>query len=641
MAAFSGSFAVMKKRALVTTTERPFAIASTGEAGAFLVQISNVLSWTTNVYQNNTLVTAGNGYRSGTVTRNLYNGDGNYTGVALPKVGYGTNSTDIAMYFANGFNAFDIAETVSSIGLNPYVSTPFYDSVPMNISFFNTPYLGQALKTINYPNGGLFTLTPEQLDANSESLSITVDPVKIMEIAVAHEYVHGLRNDVGTISVNPNESLAMSDEFDFARKTHDELTLWIYRTIHITGAMYTIHHGTTSIGGSYSSKTGSLHTTNSSFAAAGVPNGYTFGMYGSGVFINDIVNKYDTNNQLQRRVNVLLNKRTHEILDGAGISPITLLDGCPKVYQLAFDQALRELTTAQGSMKTYANVFVDEVIMSTMMRNNSSIPDKYKTSFPFWVWNRRASYWNDIKNGVSANDINNIVFSDAEEGRPSRYMRSGARRARLNFENDTIIPIWPKTGSVFSNALVKNALGSWAYVGGVNTNAETTFTYTSNTYISTPLSHQIEDLSAVTYTIPIVSDSSNLVYGTEHYVSSVQATVGRGDWVFKVVQFIPNGGAGTFIESTAVEVNVPGTYDPVADSWSDGTPQSVTINFTDFNRNCKGPDHGDGVKIWYFPRLVCVNRSNIDYTSLIGPERNVYSNKCLYTGHLTLQATIV
>jgi hypothetical protein len=213
-------------------------------------------------------------------------------------------------------------------------------------------------------------------------------------------------------------------------------------------------------------------------------------------------------------------------------------------------------------------------------------------------------------------------------------------------------PVYPKTGYLdtdvpYSNGPARNNLGSWT-----DPDTRDAWTYTSNSYTTDTLVHQAEDMAAFVYAMPIFSDASNLVYGTQHYVSNVAITVTRGDWVFKVVQFVPGGAQGTYIESADIPIKITDDTFTLPSTWSGGTPQTIDINFSTiatttttesgtastagFRKDCHGTDY-NGVNVWYFPRLVCVNRKNYDY----GKYRNIFPRECIYTGYMTMKATVV
>jgi hypothetical protein len=641
MSSFSGSFAVVKKRNLVTPTTRPFTIASTGDPDSFLMQISNTFTSTSNAYKSGVEIPVSAGYNMGsrTQTRRLYNSSSQYTGKTLSKPGFGKNSYDVACYYLSDANAVKVDSPAVSLGVNTSsFLTPY--SVPNSVVLWNNPNHVPRIKSMpGY--SGFYTDTPEQANVNLTSSLILSNAAVASTFLMIHEYYHALTNTPFTY--NTTELHAVTTEID-AMKRLGINACFLARSQAFSALLRVFSTGSGPLGLGYPLTPGSIHLAGS--GVANIPNGHVSTSYAQGFFMSQIQTRYDTNNQLDIVADYMYTERLYQCVSKCGAPSVMIKDLSPKLWQLSYDDALQSLTATQGSRVTLSNAFVDAFITSTIMRNNASIPSKYRASYPFWLWNRRASYFEALKAGTPASLYASVVWSDNEENRPSVYNSSGLSRGLFNIEDDTPISIWPKTGSVFSEGIVKNALGSWN-----SRTTPTTFTYTSNTYINTPLSHTIEDLTTVSYVMPIAA-----AYGTTDRVSNVSITVGRGDWVIKVVQFIPNGGDGTFIESrNAIEYNIPGVYDPVADTWSDNaSPVTLDINFTGiltsttasgsttdttgFVTNCAGPNYGDGCTVRYFPRLLCINRGNYrGYNA----DRVVYGTKPLYTGHITLQATVV
>jgi len=171
-----------------------------------------------------------------------------------------------------------------------------------------------------------------------------------------------------------------------------------------------------------------------------------------------------------------------------------------KLAQNKLDQALQSLTSNYGAPVTLSNAFTDYCVSVALLRNNASIPDKYKSKYPYWVFNRHASYWDSFTNiALGLSDI--AFWSDALECIPdgSEPIWSSLGYG-FSFPGDTIHPIWPKTGSTFSNGLDRNLLGSWN-----DDETQDAFTYTSTSYMTDPLVHQVEDLTCVSYVIPITN----------------------------------------------------------------------------------------------------------------------------------------
>ena len=630
MSAFSGSFAILKKRANVTSSDRPFAPTRSSDPGAFLVQISDTVSFTQNSYVNGTLVNDGDNYNysSGTRTVSLYASGSRFVGLLLPKVGYGTNSFDIITYYYGSVNAISTDSIASPIGDNPYTAKQEKRSVPANFIIWNSAGLANTGRNINYP--GFQTDTPEQLAANLLSSNLQVDFVKTFTTISAHEYTHA--------SVDLNSGIAKRYNIE-GMSTYSEMVSQptiplILRNPVFAEYVYNLHRGAYPLGRfSKYPYDGDLHTVNAWPGQEDYIRGASECVYGEGMLYTEIEKHYDTNGQLKRRTIDLMANTYFSSMESAGLLPGGIQEASTKLFQRAYNQSIVELTTAQGTPMTLGNVFANFCVSSVMMRNNESIPYKYRFLYPTWLYNRRANYWSDFITSPANYFLTDAAaWSDTVEGRPGGSWPSLGNSVGFNNINDTLVPIWPKVGALFSNGLATNSLGSWA-----DPAEQDAFTYNSNSYVSTPLVHQGEDMSCFSYVVPIARTSPTTVYGTSAAISNISVTVNRGDWVFKVVQFIPNGGAGTFIETPALEINVAGTYSNVTDSWSDGTPVSGEITFTTFEKDSQGADHGDGVDIWYFPRLVCVNRANNDY----GTYRNIYPNKCLYSGKMTLQATIV
>ena len=650
---FEGSFALQKKRAQVTDSNRPFAPANSVEDSAFLVQTSNNIIITSNVYKNGTEVTSDALFYSQSVSHNMMN-DGAYSGVVVSKVGSGTDKFDIFSMNIDAPAAYSAEyPTILLLEKNPYSQVTQYFPIPSYIGIYNSDQLGQFYGKTTYAN--VFTDTPEMLVANMSSDMPALDSPSAVELVLAHELSHGLR-DFGTgIHKNINtEGHAVSVEMMYSKKLIPQLVN-AFRHVQLTAYFNSMTRGAWPVEKRDQDYVGELHLLGgesrvwTSFAA----------QYGEAMFYNYVVEHYDKNIQIERYTNDLVQQKLKEgVLDAGFPLWTTFVDTTSiKVSQLAYDEALKAVTAAQGEEKSLSQVYSDFVVSQALLRNNSTIPDKYKTIYPYWLYNRDAPWISNLGEAVYFSAVGSVnMWSDVLDGIPL------GRNAQIPFwdwtlngtQNDTIVPIWPKEGSdatavPFSNGPGINNLGSWA-----DPDTRDAWTYTSNTYVNTPLVHQLEDMASFTYIMPIFSDSANLVYGTQHYVSNVAITVTKGDWVFKVVQFIPDGADGTFIESNVnMDVNITDSVFNGADgTWSSGTAQTIDINFstmdtrtttssgtvdsTGFQKNCHGTDW-HGVHVWHFPRLLCINKKNYDY----GVYRNVLPNDSIYTGYMTMQATIV
>jgi hypothetical protein len=656
---FSGSFAIAKKRADITPSTRPFATATSADEKTFLYQISSNLVVTSNMYKNGSKILASSNYTlfhqyfSATFTNALYK-NGAYNGATISKVGFGSNDFDVMIFSSAYPNANATFQPVRFLGPNQYAQISAYQTTPSVITVFNNV---QSLSTA-FPvclDSNVYNYTPEMGYSNVTSNSFVLDELKTIEIVNAHEMSHALRdfNDgvAGLRSLMNVEGHACSAEMLYGELVSNTLSmirneLWV-------AYLQNFHRGALPLERGFHIYEGDLHTVG---GTAGRVRGTFSALNGESLFYQYIVKKYDTNQQIERYFNDLFQQRVKEcLIDGGFPEFVTGFAGLnTKVAHLVYDQALQSITTAQGSRVTLANVFVDYTVMTALLRNNTTIPAKYRSTYPYWLLNRRAPWWNYTKNTWSfAFTDEGAFWSDALEGIPlgnwSRYASTYGDAFTLL---DTMTPIYPKTGYLgtsipYSNGPAKNNLGSWN-----NANTQDAWTYTSNSYTTDTLVHQAEDMAAFVYTMPIFSDVSNVVYGTSNYVSNVAITVTRGDWVFKVVQFVPDGAQGTYIESADIPINITDDTFTLPSTWSGGTPQTIDINFstiatttttasgttstTGFQKYCHGTDY-NGVHVWYFPRLVCVNHKNYDY----GQYRNVFPRNCIYTGYMTMKATVV
>jgi hypothetical protein len=666
---FEGSFALQKKRAQVTDSNRPFAPANSVEESAFLVQVSNNLVITSNVYRNGTQIfpsdsqTSSYVYYSATVTRNIqeaYYG-GIYAGVVLGKVGRGSSNYDVYSLNANIPNAFSSEEpTVLLVDQNPYSDIAEYYPVSSRATMFNSNAISQLFSSTSYTN--IYTDTPESLVVNMSPSSITRSaPAKVMEVVLGHEISHGFNDYAYGMTAARNllnlEGTSTSHELSYIRKVTPEI-INSARQMSFCGYYNNFTRGAYPLDYVDHSYEGQLHSLGRSQNRI---NASFISQYGESMFHTYVIDHFDTNQQVMKYANQLRQKKLKEgVIDAGFPTWINKYGMSIKTTHLALDAAIKTVTAAQGAQKSLAEVYTDYVVAQALLRNNSTIPDKYKTLYPHWIFNRDAPWISNLQSASSFSFTQDSLFwSDALDGVPIGVSAQAAAAGGASYnwsigatQNDTLVPIWPKEGSdstsvPFSNGPALNNLGAWS-----NAITRDAWTYTSNTYVTTPLVHQLEDMASFTYIMPIHSNAAANVYGTSSYVSNVAITVTKGDWVFKVVQFVPDGAEGTFIQSADINVNVTDAVLTLPSTWAAGTAQTIDINFSTiatttttstgtvntsgFQKECHGTDW-HGAHVWYFPRLLCINKKNHDY----GVYRNVYPRACIYSGYMTMQATVV
>ncbi len=100
--------------------------------------------------------------------------------------------------------------------------------------------------------------------------------------------------------------------------------------------------------------------------------------YGSSYFWTYLAEQFDTNYQLIRRVNDIMGSPERvELYNGYTVQGESNWTG----GSFALDNALHDLYG-----RNIKDTFDDFAIASTMMRNNTSIPPKYRIQYPFWVY---------------------------------------------------------------------------------------------------------------------------------------------------------------------------------------------------------------------------------------------------------------
>lgn len=641
---FSGSFAILKKRADVTSMERPFAPATSFDKESFLVQISPNVSYKWTPYQNNgpSAITA-----PVDISYPAYTSENKYQGLVFSKVGNGKASYDIMCYYFPDANALEIRTIIPIVGDNPYTKNVENVSTASSFLLWNNDIVASFMLSCDYNN--VFTDTPESLAANMLPSHLHIDATKTFDVLTTHELSHSVRDinngmfpNAGNASYINTEGHATSCELQRC-KIVGELSVW--RSDEWSMYNRNLFRGAWTVEKRHHKYPGELHAGYST--QSGRVRGSFFAQYGESMLYNYIIENYDANAQIERYVVDLVAKDMTDTLTLANYPLQTsLVVISPKLAQNKLDYALQSLTANYGAPVSLSTVFVDFCVSAALLRNNAAIPDKYKSKHPYWFLNRHAPHWSAVTSNCDQG-IDSVFWSDAVEGVPmGSWPIMTSRGWGYGALGDTIHPIWPKVGSTFSNGLDRNLLGSWA-----NPATMDAFTYTTTSYIADPLVHQVEDLSCISYVIPTTNGGST-VYGTSHYIDNVAVSVTKGDWVFKVVQYVPGSGSnGQFIQNfhvstdggatyTSVDeyaINVTdSSYDPTTDSWSVGTAHNIKIKFDTFNTNCHGTNW-HGVDVYYFPRLVCVHRKNHVYNRY----RSIYPPKCIYSGYMTLQANVV
>ncbi len=326
---------------------------------------------------------------------------------------------------------------------------------------------------------------PENL-ATTPSI-YTTSYVRLWDHLFGHEMLHSSQRSSGIVSLVPAEAMATSLANDPK----------ISETISLDGArhpdaMMRIYDG---IMGPMSSPGTSDSPLNT---------------YGLAVFWTYIQRLFDFNFQVQRRVADILGAETWgPLAEANGIpysSAITVRNQTGAL--LALDQALQEL---QGlSLK---QVWTDFSIAVALLRNNTSIPEKYRSLFPYWIYDSAYAGFADLSARLIANDSPVSPF----------------------------IPTMAQWWEIFDSNQVVPA--NWTYGASFGFQP---FIHRGQEFITilpATVTKSLEAFKALVYAVP--NDRTN-----------VTATSVAGEWAVSLVQFTSDGTeAGTFVQSGPFTLN--------------------------------------------------------------------------------------
>ena len=663
MKSFKGSYAVVKKsqHTFVNNGNSAsiFVSCSPTDPEAFLMQISPTISFEDEYIFN------GEDWTVTPYTKDLCESTtGNFQGYILTRPGLGNPGTQInailyRQYVSSYVTAAENPVIAGGIhwGDNPY--TTYYE------------YLIKRARISEWSNEGFLTgqvyLDFDTLATTPESIPLipisnyrmpnsdTVTDINNLNITIMlHEAYHQTQFGMGAIRLGNTEGEATSMEQD-AQIYLDGPSWNIIRSINaFSGYMYSLTRGYQSLtrrGSAFSENdqySGDLVWNATGSNAPRIPFGRS-SEYGESLFYSSIALKYDQTQQILRRKNELSNPLVNKILYENGFIDSNdawyrsqTLNG--SIAKMCYAQALFEVTGL-----TLAKVYSDFAIGSVFLRNNASIPDKYKTLLPLWIWgstNTAASILcNNMENtpGLILFPLKSFNFwTDLDRSlplAPDNYGHSitdttGALSAPdfRSSDTHTMIPFWPRDASGND----KWSMGTWVrdadgYV--------TTLQYSTTPYVASR-TVVLEDMAMNSYLLPVAGATG---LGVSSVMSSISIEVKRGKWDFTVVQFVPDGSGGSWTQlpstGNVIEVDKPGTWDDASGevfndlqtSYLDAAEsQTISFDLSGFTVQTY-----DGFK--YYPKLVCVNRGLDGYGAL----KDIFPTQCRYSGKIVITPTFV
>ena len=261
--------------------------------------------------------------------------------------------------YARGDNpTTKIHESFSSVS-----TITLWDNDAWGVLGLNLP-LGVLKGTVCFPENVSITAIPETATAEQQLKSVQ-----------AHEYTHQTQNASGVLQFLPYEGMAVGIELDYHVASN---TFAPFRAGAITQRM--------------------IRTLRGEFSPMR-PDAFGLSTYGMGIWWKFVQDQFDFNNQVMRRtLDVLTHDtlgpllKTYKVPDQFATFPVNSAGG-----NAALDQAMHDLFN-----KNLKDVWNDYIIGLTMIRNNTSIPAKWRFYFPFWIYNTEYSGYSQIFDAMAA-----------------------------------------------------------------------------------------------------------------------------------------------------------------------------------------------------------------------------------------------
>jgi hypothetical protein len=651
MKTFKGSYAVVKKsqHTFINNgdTASIFVSCALTDPAAFMMQISPTVDTNNDLSINGAAAVASNLSRTlnDTVT-------GNFQGFVATRPGLGNQGSLInAIMYRPSINSTASGEELIlggglGWGDNPY--TTYYEYLVIRGRVTEWSNNGWR-KSQYYLDFDILNTTPESmaLIPSSNYRASDTDIPNMNTTVMLHELYHHTCYSCGSARVGNNEGEATAIEQDASIYLSAPSWNLIRSLTAFLGYMFTLSRGyyvLTRNSGTTGSVNDQYTRTRLGFGnpSIGIPHAGN-AMYGEAMFYADVALKYDQTHQILRRKQELTSPVVNKVLYDNGVIEAITISFNAQIAKHLYAQALYEVTGL-----SLDKVYSDYAISSAFLRNNASIPDKYKTSLPVWIWGSTNTAATTIAvglgtpGGLNEFPLKNINFwTDFDRSLPlasDKYGFSITSTSSVSADYrasdaQTIVPFWPRDAS--GNA--KWRMGTWTRD---SSGYVTSFAYNNATPYVASRTVVLEDMAMNSYILPVAGATD---LGVSSVMSSISIEVKRGNWDFTVAQFVPDGSGGSWTQlpstGNVTQVNNPGTWDDASGEVFDGLQtsyldavesQTVTFDLSGFS-----VQEYDGFK--YYPKLVCVNRGLEDF----GVYKNINPVRSRYSGKIVITPTFV
>jgi hypothetical protein len=487
-----------------------------------------------------------------------------YAGMIVPKQGAGSRAFDIIVLnpsilngFSQGINAYTYkGETIDGVYFNPgdNVNTHVVEvaGAPNNFTVFDDDDWSRAF--IQMPAGTLSNpATPENI--NMVGPPLPADQNNLLIGLNTHEYVHAIHQSQGIVFALSTEGIATGIEM--LSELNNEL-FSSFRPRSFASYMTGLSRGYWSFG-----EIGNAFTDTST--------------YGSSMMYHHMIKKYDKNLQALRRSGDLISSIYQASAVDLGVTNYFefFVNNYGGAERMSMQTAYNEILS-----RDFIDDYCDTMIAMCVLRNNSSIPEKYQAEYPYWLsssaypYNNETAYRYNLNvtdasfvqpsvGGVVTVNITGEVVIDGKT-----YIKAGNQRYGiydLTFveridDNTAIVELellsvldGQSPGSVVpavSQLIFRDFTEWW----DVQQNNDTYWNSDIQHYFGPPLPefHTIIPSLAVETVDRDVEDLATLMYDIDPAVTSITITADASSFKVAMIQFTPDGGAGDFQQLPSV-----------------------------------------------------------------------------------------
>lgn len=437
-----------------------------------------------------------------------------YIGIILPKMNGGSPDFDVYILnlgVTNGFSTdispyinpeTEIDNNIYGIGDNPNTTVVESLAAPTHFTVFDSPDWTED--TLGYPDTFLNNPPlPENMNTAPGPSAIPSD--RLFYALSSHEYIHSLHFGTGMILVVDSEAQCTGFEM-------------------ITGL-----NGGPNEGSMMTFRPRAYVSYITGMSRGVWPLGLSGRSYGAGMWYDYVFKKYDKNQQAVRRsTDILSSEYMTSLKNAASVDTLfeALVGGADYAggQRLAFKQAFNEILSLN-----IEDIYRDSIIMTALLRNNGSIPDKYKSTYPYQVCSANYPFNNQMSSRPGFD-----TWWDSFDNNDQNFQASGDTQ---NISSANVIKwglddphsLLPKLGDLNGDPFVVEDLSSGIFVLEDSLNT-VTVEITQGTWSATVVQYtaNVPDINGTFMQLPSVGNTVTLNAGDPPHVFDLTALTGSG-----------------------------------------------------------------------------------------------------------------